>query len=707
MNKPMDISKMPAELASVCKWIHRFSPPTEASPDEEVCVIYARYSGRNQKEASIERQDDLGKDYVAHMGYRLRAEYLFADRGRTGDSLDDRTALEEVRRLAREGAFKRILLYGWCRLSRRPGDAMMLFDEFEALGIEIHVCAGNTTGRINYFQALILSIFAMEERERLLRTTNYAAFAAAARGRNMGGIPYGFRKGDKRGELVVEEEEMLVIIRIFVLFVVDDVHPRKIAYILNKDGIPAPRGGLWTKEAIAGTPGRGGGILRSLKCVGYLVYGLTTIMRTPGRAKTTRTVGSLELLKCVEKPELARVDVDLFNEANAKLDAMGYCRGAQQERSSKSVLLLHGRYHCVCGSKMRLATAVGASGIRHLLCKAAFENGTCDRARSTSSHFVEAEVLREIRDRILSDDAVELFNTTYVAEMQSVRDEVLRSRKGRSARIAEIERWLDNSFLKSLNTGRTDEDTGRVCESLQAERRRLDEELADLVVPDEAMEVPNVDVHALRGAMDQLIMRTPLKNPTEADLKLVSALRKLVGKVVVDREQEREGYTLRIDASLADLSGRSGKSSPGAPGKNSSDVAVRTFVRDCPAPVRSRLRTPEFVRHLASKLESNEYCTSDEDWAAIEPLWVHWDHPRRRLILDATLFFLRSKTLGLRTLPAPFDGGYAIEYGVKQMIRKGCWASALVAMERIQSSTVAGLDTSRLASRVKCHERVP
>ena len=710
MNKATDIPNMPAELASVRKWMARSEQPPSIQPSDEETVIYARFSDRNQKEASIDRQRDVTLEYALQMKYRLREEHLFADRGHTGDSLDNREALEEVRRLAHAGKFKRLLLYSWCRLSRRAGDAMTLFDEFTSLGIEVHVCAGNSTGPINHMQATMLSIFAMEERERLLRTTNYAAFAAAARGQNMGGIPYGFKPGAKSGELEIVPQKIDVVRRIFDLYVNYDMHPRKIAYLLNKDKIEGPRGNLWRKEAICGTPGFGGGMLRNPKYVGYLVYGVTTVVRTPGRARTTRTAGCPDRLKHVHKPELACVDVDVFNAANAKLDATSIPCGAIQERTSKSVLLLHGRYHCVCGSPMRLATAVGESGVRHLLCKAAFENGTCDRMRSTSSLYVEAEILREIRDHILSDDAIELFNRTYVDEMKRGYDEISAKRVRLTDQIAKIDTWLDNSFLESLKEGRSTDQMARVCERLEDEKAELAVELEGCVLPEKATEVPDVEVATLRGALDSLILRTPLSDPDETDLKLVSALRNLVGKVVIDRADGRTGYTLQIHAALGALAAPFAASETDAgrgifvdrPTVLRAASPSRIFTRDCPDPVRGKFAhaAPEKARRGAEMLANGEGLTTEADWAAVEPVWRHWKYPGKRKILDAALFFIRTGTASLRTLPFPFDGGYAVEYRVDEMFRNGCWMSAVTAMEWIRSPTVADLDLSRLPPRM-------
>ena len=56
MKKPDDRDDFSAELESIRKWMRRFEADTEVAPVSVECVIYARFSGRKQKEASIERQ---------------------------------------------------------------------------------------------------------------------------------------------------------------------------------------------------------------------------------------------------------------------------------------------------------------------------------------------------------------------------------------------------------------------------------------------------------------------------------------------------------------------------------------------------------------------------------------------------------------------------------------------------------------------------
>jgi len=112
----------------------------------------------------------------------------------------------------------------------------------------------------------------------------------------------------------------------------------------------------------------------------------------------------------------------------------------------------------------------------------------------------------------------------------------------------------------------------------------------------------------------------------------------------------------------------------------------------------------EQVKDCSEKLAAGVHITTDEDWAAIEPLWSRWKRRDKRQVLDAALIYLRCRKLGLRSLPPPYDRGHEMESAVYLMIRFGHWTSAFNAMERLGSPTVAGLDTSRFDRRVERHK---
>ncbi|WP_204310882.1 recombinase family protein, partial [Escherichia coli] len=61
----------------------------------------------------------------------------------------------------------------------------------------------------------------------------------------------------------------------------DGETPREIAKALNAERIPAPRGGVWMANTIAGNVGRGGGLLRNPIYEGRIEWGRARMVLDP------------------------------------------------------------------------------------------------------------------------------------------------------------------------------------------------------------------------------------------------------------------------------------------------------------------------------------------------------------------------------------------------------------------------------------------
>src|SRR5687767_8376328 len=94
-------------------------------------------------------------------------------------------------------------------------------------------------------------IMAQSQREEIARKVHRGMKPKAARGRHMGGLPYGYRAVIKRtfdlrdkGKLEIVPEEAKVVTRIYSEYLAG-MTPREIAHGLNRDRVPSPRGGKW------------------------------------------------------------------------------------------------------------------------------------------------------------------------------------------------------------------------------------------------------------------------------------------------------------------------------------------------------------------------------------------------------------------------------------------------------------------------------
>ncbi|MDH2312336.1 recombinase family protein [Methylobacterium brachiatum] len=657
------------------------------------CVYYARYSTEDQKESSIERQIEGCESYALSYGMTpLQGGHQFIDRGKSGFYLEGRDDLAALRLLATHGGkgFDKLVCEHLDRLSRNVVHVLQIYHELKALGIEIHVTSGGV-GRVDDVHAVLYGFIGMEQRERMLRLMSQGAWRAALRGRHLGGIPYGYRRGQEVGDLVVEENEAAVVKRIYHLFD-SGVSATQIARLLNGENLPPPSGsGQWTRSVILGGPSHGKGILRNPKYVGVYIYGKSRRVRRPGSSSKMVQMRPSTSWVYGAKPAWSFVDRNLWLRVLCRLKQMHDDKGLQKPReklSGKATLLFHGRYRCVCGATMH-GRFRGASTTRSLSCYSQAEGGTCERSRSFSSTFVECEILRVIRDTVLTSAHLPAYIREYTAQLGRIEEEVAREKRERLNRIAELDRWLEKSIDSAINKGGADEDLERARIRKRAERS--DERLALAALPDIAS-MPPVDPEAfvsLRDEMDGLIRRMPIAATSEADLLLVQTLRGLVEKVVIDQIDEERGYALEITFTPSALVARNHR----LPLAGLDPVTIR---RVCPPSRTTIANLAEIDALLRAKADRREYALSDQDWEIVREQAQAWPFDDVRWAMDATLFYLRSGR-GLRSLPPPFSGP-KVRQRVRSFVQRGFWRLAYEALVEAASPTVHTLDTSRLAT---------
>ncbi|MBY0254300.1 MAG: recombinase family protein [Methylobacterium organophilum] len=671
-------------------WIEMHNAPPVTMVAGKRCVYYCRYSSEGQKESSIERQIEGCDTYVRLNGLMpLTGGHLFVDRGKSGFYLDGRDDLAALRRLALQGGrgFDQLVCESLDRVSRNVVDVLRIYQEFKALGIEIHVTSGGV-GKVDDVHAVFYGFIGMEQRERMLRLMSQGAWRAALRGRHLGGIPYGYRRGAGVGELLVDVDKVRVVDRIYRLFD-SGVDATRIARLLNNEKVPSPSGrAQWTRSQIVGSAGCGSGILRNPKYVGVYIYGKRKRVRRPESSSKTVQMRPSTSWVFGAKPEWCVIDRNLWLRVLCRLRQSNdekVVRKPREKHSGKATLLFHGRYRCVCGAPI-VSSFRGASHTRNMHCYSHAEGGLCERSGSFSSTYVECEILREIRDTILTSADLPAYIRAYDAQMRRIGEEVARETRERLRRIAELDDWLEKSIDSAINRGGADEDLTRARARKRAERS--DHRLALAALPDVAS-MPRVDPEAfvsLRDEVDELIRRLPMVATSEPDLLLVQTLRGLVEKVVIDRPNGERGYTLEMTFAPSALVARSGP--VGVAGLES--VTIR---RVCPPPVTRRANLAERDEALRSKAARKEYALTDQDWGIVADLVRGRPLDDGRWVMDAALFYLRSGR-GLQSLPPPFESR-RVEHRVRGFVLQGYWRRAYDALVEAGSPTVRALDTSR------------
>ena len=316
----------------------------------KLAVIYTRVSTDEQAERgySLPHQLSECRRYAALNGFSVVKEIYDDYSGATVE----RPGFLELREFISQNRVDAIVVYTADRLSRNIVDFLVLRDQWEKAGIELHyVDRGKSQ---NNFEGLLTDgIFALLAHGERLKITERTSNGRHNKAKNnhivMTGIPpYGYKKsGEGRdAEYVIDPLEAEAVRSIFEWYVAGygnkgPISLRAISNVLDQVGIVPPnnrvnRASFWHPNSIAV-------ILKNSIYMGITYYGKVRIengKRIP-RPKEEWTT--------IHVPHLAVVSKDIFEAAQVRL-----LRNKElAKRNRKGEYLLSGHFRCGrCGSVM-------------------------------------------------------------------------------------------------------------------------------------------------------------------------------------------------------------------------------------------------------------------------------------------------------------------------------------------------------------------
>src|SRR5687768_10871394 len=180
-------------------------------------ILYARVSTDEQARSghSLAQQLEALREYATREGYEVLEEV--SDPGQSGASLQ-RPGMDHVRDLVAAGSVSVVLAQDRDRFSREPAYHYLLKREFEEHGTKIR--ALNDRGDESPEGQLtdgILDQLAKYERAKVAERSRRGKLRKAREGKIMAGprVKYGFKLNETRDGLVVDEEKMRNVRRIF------------------------------------------------------------------------------------------------------------------------------------------------------------------------------------------------------------------------------------------------------------------------------------------------------------------------------------------------------------------------------------------------------------------------------------------------------------------------------------------------------------
>lgn len=686
-SKPLDgggrnEQSAPPDYESILSLVPAGSEEEASASDVGFCVCYSRYSSKGQKEDSITRQYEHHVAYANRLSLKmLPGQHHFIDRALTGKEASNRSGLQAMLALARTRAFKYLLIEDIHRLSRRVVDVVTIYEELKKLGIEM-IVTGTSSGVVNDMSAVYGGMFAQQQRRVILASTSSGKRQAASRGANMGGIPYGYSKGTKPGDLIVFEPHAQIVRRIFDLLH-RGLSPLRVAQLLNSESVPSPAGGSWYSGTIYG--GVRGGLIRNTKYCGLNVYDRT---QTTGiKGGPTRVLRARKFWKRAQVLDWMIVDPSIWIAVNERLSAATAARtrtSARERGSRTTTSIFSGRYLCGCGARMTYQSQ-SSSGRLSLICAKSNNSLECNQSRSTSLIWVEYEILSEIEDRIICAEAIDLFRTEYEAELARTQEREAAEIATLRTRIDRLTMWLSRSMVDGVIRGMADEDVVKERQAWTTERERCRINLQKIYsrskpsVPDPAA------MAELRKRIGRLKAELPFKEDTEEDMLLVAALRALVSRVVVRRQPDANPYTLEITSFLA--------------GEGFGETTVE---RRCRGTSSARPWHIAAVESAVEMARDGRHALDDNEWDRLAPLFKKKQRTDKRTAIDAVLLSLRAG-VSVLSLPLPYGGG-KIASVVRRMEQTGRLQIVFDVLIAASSPKLRGLDHEQLRRNFSAKE---
>lgn len=377
-------------------------------------ALYARFSTDEQNPRSADDQLAECRKLAAKLGAEVVAE--FKDEAISGTH-DNRPGRRALMGSAERGEFEMVITEGLDRMARSGGGTWDAYEDLAALAITIHTL---DHGEIDLFKTGVYALQSAGFIDGLRKKVRRGLRAVTESGRHNAQPPYGYRhriEHDARGERIrglieINPAEADVVRRIAREYLAGST-AHAIRTRLNNEGVPGPRGRLWSYGLINGREGDRNGILRNPIYAGELVWGRIRETKNRKTGKVMRREAPSDEIVRKPSPHLRIIDPETWSAIQARLTerraqvlAAGNASACNAPRR-----LLTGLIRCgACGGAMHTT-----GGERRFRCVARMSKGAegCINARTVPPEWLEAYVLDEVRRDLLHPDVIEAFVREY------------------------------------------------------------------------------------------------------------------------------------------------------------------------------------------------------------------------------------------------------------------------------------------------------
>lgn len=401
-------------------------------------VIYARFSSHAQKDASIEQQIRVCKEYAERNDITIVGEY--ADRALSGTS-DKRPEFLRMIRDSAKSRWQRVLVYKVDRFARNRYDSAMYKARLKKFGVKVtSVMEPIPDGPEGILLESVLEgsaeYYSANLSQNILRGMRDNALACKV---NNGRIALGYIKGPD-GKYAIDPENAAIVKEIFQQYA-DGKNATEITGILNRRGLKTSHGAEWNKNSLHS-------ILRNERYIG--VYKWKDI-RIEGGIPAIITKELFEAVqqrrkKISRAPASARTEVDY---------------------------VLTGKIFCgKCKSPMVGESGTGKSGRKfyYYNCIKRKRQKACDK-KMVKKDWIEEAVVRQVKDRCLTDKVISaIVSAALDLQKREKENSILKTLE---KNLAQTEKSISN-MLNAIEQGIITQSTKTRLEELEAKRNDLE-----------------------------------------------------------------------------------------------------------------------------------------------------------------------------------------------------------------------------------------
>ncbi len=240
----------------------------------------------------------------------MMAYQVYADRAISGGTLL-RPGIQALIEDSLAGRFDLIVAEALDRISRDQADIAMIYKRLIFAGIKLVTLAEGEISDLHVgLKGTMNALFLKDLADKTRRGLRGRVEA----GRSGGGNSYGYDVIHKtasdgaveRGGRTINDREAEIVRRIFQLYA-SGRSPRRIAFDLNHDDVPAPAGRDWSASTINGNAARGTGILNNELYIGRLIWNRLRYLKAPDTGKRVSRLNPESEWIVKEVPELCIV----------------------------------------------------------------------------------------------------------------------------------------------------------------------------------------------------------------------------------------------------------------------------------------------------------------------------------------------------------------------------------------------------------------